>query len=87
MTDNDRWLYLHKGGRTHHVERGFVTSICGRRPGGMWPRADDWRGHGTQDEYDRAAALPRCRSCLALLGQLPEPDFTPTDTLTIRAAS
>lgn len=33
-------------------------SLCGRAP---WP--GDWLGSGTQDEHEKAAALPLCVSC------------------------
>lgn len=31
---------------------------------GLWAWKVYWRGTGSQDEYDRAAALPICKSCL-----------------------
>jgi transposase len=41
--------------RTHYGSR---VSACGRFP---WP--NEWLGTGSQDEYERAAALPLCKLC------------------------
>ena len=35
------------------------TALCGKW---MWT-ASDWFGSGSQSEYDRAAALPVCKTC------------------------
>lgn len=31
-----------------------------------WPDDDEWRGTGSQEEYDRAAVLPLCTACFAI---------------------
>lgn len=63
------------GWETRHLARGRVTHIVGAaglRPirgvalcgtGPAW--WDDWRGTGTQEEYDRDAGLPLCARCAA----------------------
>lgn len=52
------------GGKVAHLipdtdwQHDFPHALCG-----WWGRQVYWRGSGTQDEYDTAAALPTCRSC------------------------
>lgn len=65
----------------HYVPRGKVTHARKRRSGGLdgtarcgtapaWYEPIDWHGTGSQAEYERAAALPKCRRCLRLTGAL-----------------
>lgn len=56
--------YLPGGRVAHAVWPNHSTAACGR-----YADVDDWRGSGTQDEYERAASLPPCRRCLAELGK------------------
>lgn len=60
MTENTMpgyaWQYLPNGKVAHLVLAGL--SVCGRD--GVW---GVWYGTGTQDEYDKAAALPHCKRC------------------------
>lgn len=65
----------------HYLEAGTVTHARQRRSGGLdyaarcgtapvwWKDSSAWHGTGTQDEYERAAALPRCKRCVALTGE------------------
>lgn len=59
------WLYL-KRGRVAHALSTFngtrSSSECGVY---AW---SGWYGTGTQDEYDRAAALPKCQHCVKAIG-------------------
>lgn len=59
------WLYL-KDGKVAHAHSTFTVSRfiaeCGA---GAWAT---WYGTGSQDEYDTAAALPKCKSCLPKVG-------------------
>lgn len=63
------WRYVH-GGRVKHsvcAERKHASAVCGVGP--WW--FDNWRGTGSQDEYERVAQLPVCKRC-AKIGPLPE---------------
>lgn len=60
-TDQYERMYLRRGRRAHLISPSFYgqrVAVCGRYP---WP--EEFRGTGTQDEYDRAAALPLCSLC------------------------
>ncbi len=72
----DTWLYLNKHAtRVHYIETDqTINAACGAHPSGMWPRHTDWRGTGSQTEYDTAATLPRCKVCLKQLGLTPAPE-------------
>lgn len=64
------WRYLPRGTVTHAFQRapvGYASALCGVAPLWYEPRSD-WYGTGSQVEYERAAALPKCRRCLRLLG-------------------
>jgi hypothetical protein len=72
------WRYLPRGTRAHTFlstspsDRG--TAVCGTSP--QWFDPHGWHGTGTQNEYERAARLPKCKRCLRILG-LPALDPTP----------
>ncbi len=55
------WLYLKNGKVAHAIStfngRSF-SAECGMYTFGFW------RGTGSQAEYDKAASLPKCKSCL-----------------------
>ncbi len=55
--------YLPGGRVAHAVNPNHGQAVCGTTAD-----RDDWRGTGTQDEYERVAALPRCRACLRKMG-------------------
>lgn len=56
------WRYLPTGNRAHALQRaGDMTALCGTAP--TW-FPGSWYGTGSQGEYERAAALPRCKRCL-----------------------
>lgn len=56
------WRYLFHGRVKHAIgPTNWKTAKCGTGP--AW--FDDWRGTGTQDEYERLAALPACQRCIA----------------------
>lgn len=68
MTPDPRVLvrrYLRSGFTAHLLEEEptkWDAALCGRRP--RWD--DDWRGTGSQAEYDVASRLPLCKRCEAL---------------------
>jgi hypothetical protein len=57
------------GGRVAHVlwvgrtMQPYAAALCGRQP----QLFDAWRGSGSQDEEDKAAAMPLCRICAEVL--------------------
>lgn len=56
------WRYTAFGAVAHALLNAReLSALCGI---GVW-RPEDWRGTGSQDEYERVAALPTCRVCLA----------------------
>jgi hypothetical protein len=70
------WLYLRCGAVVHALDRtgvyGLDTSraVCGLTAlhwlnGDLYRR--DWLGTGSQREYERAAALPKCERCVKIL--------------------
>lgn len=60
-----RRVYLPSGRRAHLSPPFSARSgLCAIAP--EWPA--DWLGTGSQDEYDRAAALPLCRRCQSVFG-------------------
>lgn len=72
------WRYLRRGVVVHALRRyGFgiqEVAECGIAPALL----DDWRGTGSQGEYELAERLPACRRCLrrvapSKLQQLPNP--------------
>jgi hypothetical protein len=58
------WRYLDTGAVTHAIGPGAMrdAAACGL---GGWP--SEWLGTGNQQEYERAATLPKCRLCLRKL--------------------
>lgn len=67
-----QWSYMSRGEVAHG--RGFTESFgransarCGISP--AWFDYRGWLGAGTQAEYERAAALPRCKRCINLYRQ------------------
>lgn len=67
--DNYVWRYLPRCRVTHALsEPGVYVARCGAAPAWFAPGgADEWRGTGSQVEYETAAALPRCKRCVALI--------------------
>lgn len=65
MTPMFEWLYL-PGGKVAHAfaveDQTKWIAECGTSSDYYW------YGTGTQDEYDKAAALPRCQKCLPKVG-------------------
>lgn len=63
------WRYLTGGDVTHALRRRSrgldVLSRCGREP--RWFDPAGWLGTGNQQEYERAAQLPKCRQCDKLI--------------------
>ncbi len=59
------WRYL-PNGRVVHALTG--TSDAGAVCGVYALPASEWRGTGNQNEYEQAAALPKCRRCVARIG-------------------
>lgn len=60
----DEWRYLPHGRVTHAI----APWMDGVARCGVATAPDEWRGTGTQDEYERAEQLPRCRRCVSILG-------------------
>jgi hypothetical protein len=58
-------MYLRRGRVAHLMvwwTTGHRRAVCNARP--TWPDTDDdWRGTGSQDEYERAQELPTCLHC------------------------
>lgn len=76
--DEPTWRYLLGGRVLHALEwAGARYAICGRGNPLTVQRyvsrldvrrsLDNWRGTGNQDEYERAAVLPRCKDCVRML--------------------
>ncbi len=61
------WRYLLNGKVAHALEPGHVRSGSTAKCG-IFPFLSDWLGTGNQNEYERAAELPRCISCLRKIG-------------------
>lgn len=68
--DQYEWHYLPRGRAAHARGGAFgsrhYTARCGTSPA-LGLGAAEWHGTGTQDEYERAAELPRCRRCTRLI--------------------
>lgn len=64
------WRYLPRGRVTHALltPSAGVVARCGRA---AWS-ADQWHGTGSQVEYERAGALPRCADCVRALADIVE---------------
>lgn len=60
------WRYLPTGSLVHIVETpgGDVAAVCGRSAA----QPEDWRGTGSQEEYERAESLRKCPRCAYLAG-------------------
>lgn len=58
--------YLRTGRVAHVLDVGTHrdTAACGM---GL-RQGEDWRGTGSQEEYERASVLPRCRVCVRYVG-------------------
>lgn len=64
--DAREWRFLNRGRCSH----GFTTAPTGGElaPCGVGPsRFRGWMGTGSQAEYERCAALPRCKTCVRML--------------------
>jgi hypothetical protein len=65
VVDRYEWRYTVDGKVTHALTSPReCVSECGIGP---WTY-DQWRGTGSQLEYETAAALPKCRRCLRKIG-------------------
>lgn len=62
------WRYLHERARVKHALTRSTDrySVCGTGPG-LHASSTDWRGTGSQHEYERNAALPECKRCNRIL--------------------
>lgn len=63
------WRYLGRKPRVRHAlaRSDDAVALCG-----TWSiPALNWRGTGSQDEYETVAALPKCRRCQRRLGDHP----------------
>lgn len=69
--DPYEWRYLMDRRVTHALKRrnGRLDTVsrCGREP--KWFDPAGWLGTGNQQEYERAAQLPKCRRCDGLIRQ------------------
>jgi hypothetical protein len=59
------WLYLKNGAVVHALSTFTGTRFVAECGAGAWRT---WYGTGSQDEYDKAAELPKCKSCLPKVG-------------------
>lgn len=57
------WRYTPHGRFRHAVETGETRALCGVQVAD----ADEWRGTGTQDEYEIVDRLGDCTRCRILL--------------------
>lgn len=64
---NTEWRYLPGRGRVVHCleNANEPFALCGAGP---LTGAADWRGTGSQDEYEKAAQMRMCRFCAQKLG-------------------
>lgn len=56
------WRFLENGRVAHALSDGMygkaAVAACG-----VWTPSWNWRGTGSQREYDAVAKLPRCKRC------------------------
>lgn len=64
MIGEGDWKYITNGAVTHWVGSGDAVAPCGKGP--LWFDPSGWMGTGTQREYEKAAKLPRCKTCIRL---------------------
>lgn len=66
------WRYLGQQSTAVHAVQALqadgirAVAACGLKPS-WWRPGSGWRGTGSQEEYERAAALPRCGRCVRTL--------------------
>jgi hypothetical protein len=60
------WRYTYMGERTHFLVASYDRVA---RCGVSVINSSEWFGTGSQEEYDKAASLPKCKKCLRLLGR------------------
>jgi len=68
------WRYTTTGSKRHLVNVFFrsASTVCGIQ---AWT-FDYWLGAGSQEEYEKVASLPNCRSCVR---QTKQPFHTKAD--------
>lgn len=65
-----QWRYVPTGEELHALRTAdnlcghSSVAECGRAQWTCWA----WHGTGSQNEYERAASLPKCPRCLAVIG-------------------
>jgi hypothetical protein len=65
-TTHFEWRYLPGGTVVHALpSANDPLALCGAD---VWD-ASNWRGTGSQAEYEQAAVLPQCRRCLRKVGK------------------
>lgn len=64
------WRFTYMGERTHFL---FHANENVARCGVGVIVNNEWRGTGSQEEYDLAASMPKCKNCLRLLVRKPKP--------------
>jgi hypothetical protein len=57
--------YLPRGGVRHRTRPNFFDDSTLVAACGISASKDYWRGTGTQAEYERLGAMPRCTRCIA----------------------
>ena len=61
------WGYTRKGVRSHaRALHDDEIAACGLDVEDY----TNWHGTGTQDEYEKAERLPRCKHCVQVLGSM-----------------
>lgn len=64
----EEWRYTEHGKLAHLLRESWgipLDAECGLE---VW-NVHDWRGTGSQDEYDRIEQMPRCQRCLKAVGR------------------
>lgn len=56
--------YLPHGGVRHRTQENFYQAAIRVSSCGLSAGVDEWRGTGSQDEYERLSRIPRCLRCL-----------------------
>jgi hypothetical protein len=63
--------YTPSGGVRHRTRPNFLETSTLVADCGLSANESYWRGTGSQDEYERLAAMPRCTRCITAAGPSP----------------
>lgn len=64
------WRYLHDKAKVKHALRRSTdaVSMCGAMHVWFAP-SSEWRGTGSQHEYERKESLLKCKRCVRIVGE------------------